>query len=83
MAANAATKCYQVVGNVWKVLAIEWMVAAQAMHLRRPLNTSPGLENILKEYRTVVPALEEDRILHHDMVDTISFLKSLASKKAK
>lgn len=83
MAANAATKCYQVVGNVWKVLAIEWMVAAQAMHLRRPLKTSPGLENILKEYRTVVPALEEDRILHHDMVDTISFLKSLASKKAK
>lgn len=76
MAANAATKCYQVVENVWKVLAIEWMVAAQAMHLRRPLETSPALENLLKEYRKMVPALEDDRILHHDMVKTISFLKS-------
>lgn len=81
MAANAATKCYQVVENVWKVLAIEWMVAAQALHLRRPLETSPALENILKDYRQIVPALDEDRILHPDMVATISFLKALSIKK--
>jgi histidine ammonia-lyase len=42
MGANAATKAYRVVNNLYSILAIELITAAQALHFRRPLKTSPG-----------------------------------------
>ena len=78
MAANAATKGYKVVENVERILAIEFMTAAQAMEFRRPMRSSPIFENVLENYRKQVPALEEDRILHLDIKKTIDFLKSLS-----
>ena len=75
MAANAATKCYRVAQNLERILAIEWMTAAQAMEFRRPSRSSPAIEQLLEEYRQVVPVLEEDRVLHEDMVKTVRFLK--------
>lgn len=74
MGANAATKCWRVVKNVERVLAIEFFTAAQAMEFRRPLKSSTVVENALAAYRKVVPAVEEDRILHHDMEETVGFL---------
>lgn len=76
MAANAGTKAYRVVQNVERVLAIEWMTAAQAMEFRRPLKTSSALEDLLSAYREKVPALITDRILHTDIELTIQFLRS-------
>ena len=67
MAANAATKAYQVVQNVERLLAIEQMVAAQALEFRTPLRSSPAIMKMLAAYREVVPQLEEDRILYDDM----------------
>ncbi len=75
MAANAATKCYRVVQNLERILAIEWMTAAQAMEFRRPSQSSPAIERLLEQYREVVPVLEEDRVLHGDMVKTVGFLR--------
>ncbi len=75
MGANAATKAYRVVENVERVLAIEWMTAAQAMEFRRPARTSPQMETMLEEYRKAVPALGPDRVLHDDMQKTLAFLK--------
>lgn len=75
MGANAATKAYQVVENVERVLAVEWMTAAQAMEFRRPARSSPQLEESLAAYRQVVPALEGDRVLQVDMEATVAFLK--------
>lgn len=77
MAANAATKCYKVVDNLERLLAIEWMTAAQAMEFRRPSKTSPQLESLLEEYRMLVPALENDRVLHQDIKATVTFLRGL------
>lgn len=77
MGANAATKAYQVVKNVERVLAIEFMTAAQAMEFRRPAATSPQLESILENYRKVVPVLQDDRVLHTDMENTVTYLKRL------
>ncbi len=77
MAANAATKAYQVVKNVESILAIEFMTAAQAMEFRRPLRSSPILENILENYRKEVPALEEDRMLYKDINTTRAFMRKL------
>ena len=44
MAANAATKTWRIVENLWRIIAIEWMSAAQAIDLQRPLKTSRKLE---------------------------------------
>lgn len=78
MAANAATKCYLVVNNVWNVLGIEWMCAAQGLDRRRPARTSQRLEDLVQEYRKIVPPLKEDRILHVDMKKSTTFLKGIS-----
>ncbi|MEJ8755703.1 histidine ammonia-lyase [Pontibacter sp. H259] len=75
MGANAATKLYQVVLNVERVLAIELMHAAQAIDFRRPLKTSPVLEQLYFSFREVVPFVSTDRVLHDDIMKSIDFLR--------
>jgi len=77
MGANAATKCWRVVKNLERVLAIEFFTAAQAMEFRRPLQSSPAVENALAKYRKTVPMVHEDRVLHDDMVATVAFLEAM------
>lgn len=75
MGANAATKCKRVVDNVEKVLAIELITAVQALEFRRPLKTSPMLEEIITAFRKEVSFNESDRILHEDMMKAVNFIK--------
>lgn len=75
MGANAATKCLRVVQNVEKVLAIELLSAAQALEFRRPMKSSPVVENIVSAFRKDVSFNAEDRILHDDMIKAIGFLQ--------
>jgi histidine ammonia-lyase len=74
MAANAGTKLYRVVQNVQRLLAIEFMVAQQALEFRRPLESSPIIEDWRTRYRQVVPKLEDDRIIQQDIQKTLEFL---------
>lgn len=78
MGANAATKCYRVIDNVEKVLAIELLTAVQAMEFRRPLSTSPKLEVIVKAFREKVSFNNEDRVLHDDMVKAVEFIRNFS-----
>jgi histidine ammonia-lyase len=75
MGANAATKCYRLINNVEKVLAIELMTAAQALEFRRPLKSSAVIEEFVSEFRKQVSFNEKDRILHDDMVKAIEFIR--------
>jgi histidine ammonia-lyase len=75
MGANAATKAYKLVNNVYSILAIELITAAQAMDFRKPLKTSPVLERFVNTFRQSVPFIETDRLLHNDMVKAEKFLK--------
>jgi histidine ammonia-lyase len=75
MGANAATKCKRIVDNVEKVLAIELITAVQALEFRRPLKTSPMLEEIVTAFRKEVSFNEADRILHEDMMKAVNFIK--------
>jgi histidine ammonia-lyase len=75
MGANAATKAYRVVNNIYSILAIELITAAQALDFRRPLKTSPVLEKFVNTFRQSVPFIETDRLLHDDMVKAEKFLK--------
>lgn len=77
MGANAATKLYEVVQNVYQVLAIELFTAAQALEFRRPTKSSPVIEDFMTKYREIVPFLEEDEQMHPHMVNTKDFLKKV------
>jgi histidine ammonia-lyase len=79
MAANAATKARRVVLNLERLLAIEFMTAMQALEFRRPLRSADGIEAVLEKYRLQVPRLEEDRILHDDMEQTLLFLRGVST----
>jgi len=76
MGANAATKLFRVVENVYTILAIELLTSAQAMQFRRPLKTSPLLEDWLSNFREKVTFLQDDRLLHNDIIKSIAFLKN-------
>lgn len=76
MAANAGVKAMQVVQNTERLLAIEFMVALQALDFRLPTRSSERIEALRTRYRTIVPHLDEDRILSTDMAQTVDFLKT-------
>ena len=76
MGANAATKLFQVVHNLERVLAIELMNAAQALEFRRPLKSSTVLENMVSQFRIAVPFVSTDRVLHDDIMKSIEFLRN-------
>ncbi len=67
MGMTGALKLRQIVDNVERVLAIELMCAAQAVEFRRPLHTSPRLEDVIFAVRSIVPRLEQDRSLAPDI----------------
>jgi histidine ammonia-lyase len=67
MGMTAALKARQVVENVRTCLAIELLVAAQAIDLRRPLRPAAKVAEAHARLRAVVPHLDEDRELHRDV----------------
>ena len=77
MGANAATKAYRIVNNLYSILAIELLTASQGLEFRRPMKSSPQLESFVNTFRAVVPFIEEDRVLHDDMMKTEKFLQAI------
>ncbi|HET8542166.1 MAG TPA: histidine ammonia-lyase [Anaeromyxobacter sp.] len=67
MGMAAALKARQVVENVRTCLAIELLVAAQAVDLRAPLRPAAAVGEAHRRLRAVVPRLEGDRALHRDV----------------
>jgi histidine ammonia-lyase len=82
MGANAATKLLRVMENIERILAIELMNASQAIHFRRPLQSSDFIEMFLKAYQEEVPFVSEDRVLHYDIEKTVAFLNSFQIEEA-
>ncbi|MCL4140747.1 UNVERIFIED_CONTAM: hypothetical protein GTU68_029902 [Idotea baltica] len=75
MAANGATKLYRVVENTYRLMAIEWMLAAQAIEYRDDITLAPELKNLFELYRKEVPKLTVDRYLSPDILKTEQFLR--------
>jgi histidine ammonia-lyase len=48
------------VRNVETVLAIELLCAAQGLEFLKPLQSSPKLQAVYEQVRTLVPPLEKD-----------------------
>lgn len=74
MGSNAATKLWKVVQNTERVLAIELMNAAQALEFRRPLHSSKTIEAIFKEYRKVVPFVDNDTVMYPHIASSVKFM---------
>lgn len=78
MAANAGIKLYEIINNVWKLVSIEWMISAQALEYRRPMKTSPQLEQKHMAYRLQVLPLSGDRSHSSDIDTTENFLRQIS-----
>lgn len=77
MGANAALKAHRVVKNVYGILAVELITAAQGLQFRRPLKSAPVLEDLVHTFRSTVPFMETDRLLHDDLVKAEVFCTNL------
>ena len=67
MGSIGGRKALRIVGNLERILAIELLCAAQALDFRRPLKSTPVLEEVHAEIRKVVPFAKEDRIFSTDI----------------
>jgi len=67
MAARAARRLGEMAANLRAIVAIELLAAAQGIEFRRPLRSSPRLEEALEAIRARVPALDQDRALAPDI----------------
>ncbi len=77
MGANAATKAFMVVNNVEKILSIELFNAAQALEFRKPLKSSPFIEEFVANYRKQVPFVENDTVMYELMHKSKDFLQDV------
>lgn len=77
MGANAATKAYQVMLNLERILAIELYNAAQAMEFRRPARSSPYMEKFLEAYRQKVSFVKDDKVMYRDIDLSVKFLQEV------
>ncbi len=76
MGSNAATKLYRVVENTRRVLAIELFNAAQALEFRRPMKSSEQIEDMVAEYRKIVPFVENDTVMYPYINASVEFIKT-------
>ncbi len=73
MGMTAALKARQVIDFTRTCLAVEVLVAAQALDFRRPLRAGRGVAAAHARVREVVPTMEEDREIHRD-IEAVSAL---------
>lgn len=65
MGANAATKLMPLLDNLFSILGIELMNGAQALSLRGgETQTSKPLQKLHKDFRNVVPMVEDDVVMY-------------------
>lgn len=72
----AARHARDVVANAERVLVIELLCAAQALHLRRPLRSGAGVEAAIEVLRDHVPPLAEDRLLADDFAQVHELMRT-------
>lgn len=76
MGANGATKAKKVVDNIQTILAIELYTVSQALSFGNG-KSSPFLESFVASFRNEVSLVEEDRVMHDDMMTASNFIDSL------
>ena len=67
MGSISGRKYLQILDNLEKILAIELLLAAQALDFRRPERCSDIIEENHRLIRDKIPTLEEDRYIAPDI----------------
>ncbi len=67
MACHGARRLLTMTENLYGILGIEALCAAQGVELRAPLTTSAKLQTAIATLRQAVPALDEDRYMAPDL----------------
>lgn len=67
MGMHAGLHAVDIMENLGRILAIELLIAAQALDLREGFRGGKGTREALERFRREVPFLEEDRVLYHDI----------------
>ncbi|WP_442916072.1 histidine ammonia-lyase [Lichenihabitans sp. Uapishka_5] len=74
MACHGARRLMLMTDNLFGILGIEAITAAQGVELRGPLRTSPELEKALGAIRAVIPSLDVDRYLAGDIAQAAALV---------
>ena len=67
MACHGARRLLPMTENLFAIIGIEALTAAQGVELRAPLTTSVELQKAIAALRAVVPTLDEDRYMATDI----------------
>lgn len=67
MACHGARRLWVMTENLFNIIGIEALAAAQGIEFRGPLETSPALQGALATLRSLVPNLEADRYMADDL----------------
>ena len=78
MGTNAALKLHQLLANVTQILAIEYLLAAQAFEFLKDQRFGAGTDSAWRLLREKVPAYEQDRWLAPDIASAAALLKDTA-----
>ncbi|MBK0094300.1 histidine ammonia-lyase [Erwinia sp. S59] len=76
---GAALKLLKLVGNVWQILAIEYLLAAQALDFHGEAELAEGTKQALRRLRAVVANWQEDRWLAPEIARAVEVMKNGAS----
>ena len=82
MACHGARRLLAMTENLFGIIGIEAVIAAQGIDLRAPLSTSPELARAHASVRAVVRELEVDRFLAPDLEKGIELVRSGALEAA-
>ena len=77
MACHGARRLLQMTENLFGIIGIEAVTAAQGVEFRAPLVTSPELVKAIAAVRSVVPSLEVDRYMATDLAAAAKLIGSV------
>ncbi len=76
MACHGARRLMQMTSNLFAIIGIETLSAAQGVDLRAPLKTSPTLTSLHNLVRDAVPMLADDRYMANDLQAAADLVES-------
>ena len=74
MACHGARRLGPMNENLFKIIGIELLTAAQGVEMRAPEKTSPPLQGVIASIRKDVPSLEGDRFMANDLATAAAFV---------
>ena len=82
MACHGARRLLQMTENLFSIIGIEALTAAQGIDFRAPLATSPELLKVMTVIRSLIPTLETDRYMATDLATASELIASGALNAA-